>query len=369
VSGRHLTCKGSGRGWTSVSMVVDGDNTVLNAFLVEQAISLVNGSSTDVVIPKSMIAAGNYVVTVTVANFLGGNAVQSLAIEKTAVQIPEIRVIQEHNNISPHEFYSIKASSSVTCNDDNDNVVYSWVQTAGNAITFESSTTTPTLALTPFQTLPNSQYKFELSAGYVGKESKSYEVVINTEIDEISANAGSSKKVSTEQDIILIPTIIDESYRSPLDLTSFSCTWAVVDSNNVAVTIPDTATCASLTLTGSLPAGEYVVGISVVNSVTGSSTTGSNARISVANNKIPIVQIDASSLNPGRNSPSFVINARVDPSSVDDPTAVSFTWISKASCNEIAFSTIALEQGVTTETDPSRDSSLSFKNNKLVPKV
>jgi hypothetical protein len=42
---------------------------------------------------------------------------------------------------------------------------------------------------------------------------------------------------------------------------------------------------------------------------------------------------------------------------------------SKASCNGVEYSDIELKQGKTTETDPNRDSSLSFLNNMLVPKA
>jgi hypothetical protein len=363
----------SGRGWTSVEIVAEGvKNTQLNALLRDQANGLANGTSTEVLISKESFAAGFYTINVTVSNFLGGSASQRLSIEKAAIQIPEISVVEEHYDVSPRDYYYIKATSFSGCS-LKDVVLYKWAQTSGPAdIVFTSSTANPTLALSPFALLPGSRYEFELQAGYEGKQSRTYIVVINSAVDEISANAGSSKTVSTTSDIIIVPAIIDDSYPSPLDLSLFECDWSCYSNGEecvIPLSLDHSSSCESLDITGSLGGGEYVIGISVLNTLTGSRADGGFAYISVANEVIPIVQIDATSLNPGRNSPSFVINTKVDTATVSDVENVIYTWTSKSSCNGIEYSTIELIQGETTETDPNRDSSLSFKKNRLVPKV
>jgi hypothetical protein len=339
---------------------------------------LINGTSTEVLIGIESFTTGNHEVKVTVSNFLGGRATQTLRIERTAEQIPQISVVLEHNDVSPREFYYIKASSYSGC-DFQGVVVYKWVQLSGPSdIVFTSSTSSPTLTLAPFALLPGSRYEFVLQAGYEGKQSRDYVVKVNSAPDVIFANAGSSKTVSTTSDIILVPVIIADAYPSPLDLSAFECTWSCSKLNGEQCMRPDDNTtlsldqksCVSLDLTGKLSGGgQYVIGISVLNIKTGSMAVGVSAYINVASENVPIVLIDATSLHPGRNSPSFVINAKVNPATVSDVEKVIYSWESKASCNGVEFSTIELKQGQTTETDPSRDSSLSFKRNKLVPKA
>jgi hypothetical protein len=67
-----------------VSFVFGNGFTALDSFLTEQATALVNGASTEVVIPKVLhteeLVAGDYTLTITVSNFLGGVASQVLAV-------------------------------------------------------------------------------------------------------------------------------------------------------------------------------------------------------------------------------------------------------------------------------------------------
>lgn len=217
---------------------------------------------------------------------------------------------------------------------------------------------------------------FELRAGFVGLESNTYTITVTTAVDTISATAGSSQKVSTTSKISLSPVIVNEAYATPLDISRFVCTWSCTDSASAAcqdlsggeLSLASTS-CDPLDLTGKLGAGEYVFGISVANTDTGSTATGQSSYISVVEAVIPIVRMIPTSANPGRNSPSFVINTDVDPTTVQNIDNVIYTWSSQASCNGNSYSVISLEKGVTTETDPSRDPSLSFKANALTPKV
>jgi hypothetical protein len=327
----------SGRGWKSVEIVAEGlEHAQLNALLKDQANGLSNGATTNVFISKDSFAAGFHTIKVTVSNFLGGRATQRLNIEKTAIQIPEISVVQEHYDVSPRDFYYIKASSFSGCY-SKDVVIYKWSQKLGPSdVVLTSSTDNPTLTLAPFTLFPGSQYTFELQAGYEGKQSRTYAVVINTAPDEIFANAGSSKTVSISSDIIIVPAIIDDSYPFPLDLSAFECSWFCY-SNGERCVKPDNSvlslqsnSCASLDLSGNLGAGEYVIGISVLNTMTGSRADGGYAYISVSKDSMPIVQIHATSLNPGRNSPSFVINTKINPASISDVEKVIYTWYSSS---------------------------------------
>lgn len=305
----------------------------------------------------------SYIFNATVSNFLGGSSYQVFKIQKIRDNLPNIVLAGRYENVRVSSFLLISAKSIPSC-EINSTVIFEW-HPESVILGLPKIVGGPVLSIPPFTLKPGKSYNFTLKAGYINQSLYNFDVSVQTAKDLLTVNAGSSKTIGSENSLLQMPTIIDDAYEI-LDYSIFQCNWSCTDQANAPCLLQmHSSSCDERNFRG-LPPGKYRFDLNVTNLETLTTAIGDPAFITIVNGFLPVVDIQASDLFPGINSPTFFLQAKVDSASVKS-SKVSYQWISHMECYGNLYSQIALIQDNTTLTNPNFDDALVFAPGVLMP--
>ncbi|KAJ3396930.1 hypothetical protein HDU92_001503 [Lobulomyces angularis] len=358
----------SGRPWKLVSInfeIITGNVTLEQKAQIQSDLdagaSSVTFGSTQISIPKEVLPEGAYSFSATFENFLSGKNTETVSVTKfDAKEVPFVIITSDNGYgalpVSSSNYLRASATTISACN-ISDTVEFNWISADEKLNLSNPSRATQVFA--PYSFEAETTYEFNLQAKYSQfNKWYNYTISLTTVKSLLTVSAGPSRSVGTSSELILSAMIIDSS-KKDTDYSNLACTWKCTDTNfglpcvnqnQEVITFDDS--CKGVNKTGEFPEGNYQIDVSVVKGDDSTPTNGSPSFLTILAGKPPLINIFASELNPSSFSPSFNLRANVDYSTISSSTNLVYTWTSESSCNSEAYSSVPLENGVTTATDP-----------------
>ncbi|KAJ1537334.1 hypothetical protein HK096_004967 [Nowakowskiella sp. JEL0078] len=327
------------------------------------------------IIPSDVLPPANYVFKFTFTNFIGGTSSASFYVKKfKEIDVPVlIFTPQDGSYVKVNTDNVLAAAASQACAPELQGVplAYSWSlsQDSSDIPEFPATTDKSILVLTAFSMLPLKTYNFNLMARYNQPQWNSYNFSISllTDVDYLTASAGSSRRVGSVNKIILSAGISSDGYSPSViaankDNTNFfSCVWSCKstvenvtsscsDLNGNELALPKL--CVNLNMTGLLSPGLYQWRVQITNLNTNSTAASPRAAfLEIIEGQVPSVLINPTEDTPSSWNPRFYVDSNIDLSTINSPLSeLTYTWSIPEECDQQPFQLLTLYEGVNTLT-------------------
>ena len=182
-------------------------------------------NSNIIAIPNALLPASReYVITLTVTNWLGMTASSSIAVTKSALNVP-VLLLQDKpvRHVNIQDAFEAGATVQPSPCGAGEKIIYKWVQTAGPHFLEERFSRNQFLMVGPLTFLPGETYRLQATASLEdapGVSNAATLTIVTSTLPLVARIEGSSRVVSKVRDFVLDATASNdpmEQYSSQAD--------------------------------------------------------------------------------------------------------------------------------------------------------